>query len=157
MLSAQEAEQGSLKAGRISPSVTLFLHPVDISPGKRSWALRPVARVGMGQQRPPCRAGQVGGLGAASWGPDPVSALHTGCLPFPQLAALPSNCKGCQPELATWGLPGKPLPVFSGGNRGGWCVTAGSEGTRGMFKGGFPPPIAKAGGEPQECCMQDWA
>lgn len=36
MLSAQEAEQGSLKAGRISPSVTLFLHPVDISPGKRS-------------------------------------------------------------------------------------------------------------------------
>ena len=81
---------------------------------------------------------------------NPISALCTHCLPFWQLAALVSNGKGCQPEVTTWWFPGQPLPVFSGGNCGHWCIAAGLVGTRDMFKEKFPPPITEAGGELQE-------
>ena len=74
--------------------------------------------------------------------------------PFWQLAALVSNGKVCQPEVTTWRLPGQPLPVFSGGNCGHWCIAAGLVGTRDMFKEEFPPPITEAGGELQECLRE---
>ena len=106
----------------------------------------------LGEQRPPCRKGaRQEQLGAASWDLHPVPALHARRLDFWPLPPLVSNSKARQPEAATWGLPGKPLPVLSGGNCGSWCVAACSGGTRDMFKEGFPPPIAEAGGKPQEC------
>lgn len=103
---------------------------------------------GLPAERGPGRGPRSCLLGPAArlCAPRPLPLRH--CL---APAPLASNSKACQPEAAAWGLPGKPLPVFSGGNCGSWCVAACSGGTRDMFKEGFPPPIAEAGGKPQEC------
>lgn len=152
----QSKKRRFLKVNSVSLSVITLWHITTISLwekplGGESLLLQERA----GRAEGPLQRGhQAGALGATSWDPHPVSALCTHCLPFWQLAALVSNGKVCQPEVTTWRLPGQPLPVFSGGNCGHWCIAAGLVGTRDMFKEEFPPPITEAGGELQECLRE---
>ena len=76
-------------------------------------------------------------------------SLPRSCLPFLQLAALVCDCKMRQLEASPWGLPGKLLPVFSGGN---WQLVCGSWvwENQGYVQRRFLAPIEKAGGESQE-------
>lgn len=154
MLSVQEAKvsQSEQHFSLSSLSGTLLPFHLGKDPGGGPLLLQK-ERAGPAEG-PLQRGDQAEALGAASCDPHPISALCTHCLPFWQLAALVSHGKVCQSEGTTWRLPGQPLPVFSGGNCGRWCVAAGLVGTRDMFKKEFPPPITEAGRELQECLRE---